>query len=88
MKTRDERRHLLERMKKRVAKTHAGWMRHCDEAEKAKHIGRIANTRTPCSCPMCGHKRKWEGATIQERRAAAGDDPTVTQHNGELDAEE
>jgi hypothetical protein len=22
-----------------------------------------------CSCSMCGHRRKWEGLTVQERRA-------------------
>ena len=31
-------------------------------------VGRLRKTRVPCSCFMCGHRRKWEGETIQERK--------------------
>ncbi len=34
-------------------------------------MGRLAATRTPCSCPMCGNPRHHGGAlTRQELRAA------------------
>jgi hypothetical protein len=29
---------------------------------------RAVCTRVPCSCSMCGHKREWDGPSIQERR--------------------
>jgi hypothetical protein len=31
---------------------------------------RFAGLSTPCSCWMCGHRRRWEGPPIQERRSA------------------
>ena len=30
-------------------------------------VGYLTNTRTPCSCWMCGHKRQLLGPTRQER---------------------
>ena len=31
-------------------------------------FGMKRKTQTPCSCFMCGHRRKWEGLTMQERK--------------------
>jgi hypothetical protein len=33
-----------------------------------RRMGIVLSTPHPCSCYMCGHKRKNEGLTIQERR--------------------
>lgn len=30
---------------------------------------RYADNLTPCSCPMCGNRRRHDGPTLQERRA-------------------
>lgn len=73
------RRWQVEKWKRRVVQYHGGYMRadarHAmSEAERARHIGRIARTRQPCSCWGCGNPRragngKWFGPTMQERRA-------------------
>ena len=31
-------------------------------------LGILRKTRKRCSCWMCGHRRRYEGLTIQERR--------------------
>ena len=31
-------------------------------------FGKLRKTRCSCSCWMCGHRRKWEGITLQERK--------------------
>ena len=36
-------------------------------------IGKAGTTRTPCSCWMCGHQRKWRGPTLQEIKASLPD---------------
>jgi hypothetical protein len=36
--------------------------------EILKCLGRYRKTKVPCSCYMCGHRRKIYGRTIQERR--------------------
>lgn len=60
-RTRAFRRHKLETVKKRV-------VRYCTcPVKDAKTIGQVAQTRKPCSCPMCGNPRKWFGQrTLQE----------------------
>ena len=68
MRSRAYRRHHLARMKCRVAGYYGGYARH-----NPRDRGRLARTRTPCSCAMCGNPRRRSGkATLQERRAAAG----------------
>ncbi len=32
-------------------------------------LRRLYKTRVPCSCMGCGNRRKWEGKTLQERKA-------------------
>lgn len=63
------RRYHMERLKRRVAGYYGGYARD-DPAE----IGRLATTRTPCSCWMCRSPRysfKGKGRlTRQEIRAA------------------
>jgi hypothetical protein len=39
------------------------------EAERESWIARRSVTRAPCSCPMCGHRRYWQGPGYQERKA-------------------
>lgn len=66
MKNRALRRHHDERTKRRVAVYYGGYAAH-----DLKHRGRLAATRTPCSCWMCGNPRRYAGElTVQERRAA------------------
>jgi len=66
MKNRALRRHHDERAKRRVAVSQGGSARH-----DPKRVGRLAATRAPCSCWMCGNPRHYAGElTVQERRAA------------------
>lgn len=72
-RTRDERRALSERWKRRVR----GYLVvRCRPAQyiDAALIGSYARTRVPCSCYMCGNPRrhmKGDGrVTFQELRAA------------------
>ncbi len=44
------------------------WQRRRPNDTPADHRLR-ARTPTPCSCPMCGHRRTWHGPTMQEQRA-------------------
>jgi hypothetical protein len=46
-----------------------------DLTDEPRHLGRVVNTPTPCSCIFCGNARLSAGMTMQERRAglAAGD---------------
>jgi len=56
------RRHHHQRLLKRVQS-------YCiAEGMDARRIRKLAQTRTPCSCEMCGNPRKVEGPTTQERR--------------------
>lgn len=65
MRSRGIRRHHEERVKARVKSYYGG-----HSAGDARRLGRIAHTRTPCSCRMCGNPRKfWKAETIQELRA-------------------
>ncbi len=64
MRSRDVRRHHEMRVKQRVANYYGGVF-HGD----ARRLGKLAQTRTPCSCFMCGNPRKWEKQpTLGERR--------------------
>ena len=38
------------------------------DEERQNWAVRNYNHLKRCSCSMCGHRRKWEGVTIQERR--------------------
>lgn len=68
MNSRAIRRHHRERLKNN---RHFHWGR--DLREEPKYLGKVVNTPTGCSCPMCGNERHNEWAkgcreTIQERR--------------------
>ena len=68
MRTRAERRKHKQRMKKKALKIVRieGWT---DEEYIAHRVRKLAETRTPCSCVMCGNPRKlWGQKTIQELR--------------------
>lgn len=52
------RRHHKSRMKAKARRLYPA----CKRPE------RYADNLTACSCPMCGHRRKWRGPTMQERR--------------------
>lgn len=44
------------------------WKR--DLSREPHEWGRVVDTPTPCSCPMCGNPRRYFGETsLQERRA-------------------
>jgi hypothetical protein len=47
------------------------------EKDRLQRALRWYNNRQKCSCWMCGHRRKWCGPTMQERRekGAAQADP-------------
>jgi len=64
MRSRAFRRHHEQRVKHRVEAYYGGYARGNPRA-----IGRLANTRTPCSCWMCGNARRYfHEPAIQERR--------------------
>ena len=70
-KTRAERRHHHQRMLDRVKSFH--WLKkkfwNGSEDERELHLKKIAETRHPCSCHMCGNPRKhWKDKTMQEHR--------------------
>lgn len=70
MRSRDLRRHLAERAKRRV-RWHYRYWKHQGPQTDPRLLGIHARTRTPCSCWMCGNPRKyWKGAkTRQEQQA-------------------
>jgi hypothetical protein len=40
-----------------------------NEEDKLQHQRKMAETRKPCSCYMCGNPRKhWKDKTMQEKR--------------------
>lgn len=48
-------------------------------------VHRLWRDRTPCSCSMCGNRRRWLGLPpIQERRALSG--PTADQQIADAEA--
>lgn len=65
MRGRAFRRHQLARIKRRVQGHYGGYAQG-----DPRHTGKLARTRTPCSCWMCGNPRRSFGEpTLQERRA-------------------
>lgn len=63
--TRAERRARMERAKQRVKRLDVCW-----NPNDPALVGRLAQTRRPCSCIYChGHARSWYGPTVQEQRA-------------------
>jgi hypothetical protein len=52
---------------KRVLQTYAASF--LTGEEKQQWALRNYNNPKKCSCFMCGHQRKWNGLTMQERRA-------------------
>lgn len=70
-KSRAERRHHHNRMLDRVKAFH--WLKkkfwHGSEEERELYMKKIAETRHPCSCYMCGNPRRmFKDKTIQEKR--------------------
>jgi len=66
MRGRAQRRADMAAMKKRVR------LYHCfptieKQPWNEKRIGKLATTPAPCSCSMCGNRRKHEGPTAKER---------------------
>lgn len=48
----------------------AAWLRGTASEHRASVRGRVAKTRVPCSCWMCGNARRHYGTVpMQERRA-------------------
>jgi hypothetical protein len=43
-----------------------GWQTNIADRDRIKGI--LRDTRHPCSCFMCGHRRRWEGPAIRELR--------------------
>jgi hypothetical protein len=67
VRSRDLRRHHERRIKRRVRHYYGGRAAH-----DPRRLGKLAHTRRPCSCSMCGNARRYFGeVTVQERRAAA-----------------
>lgn len=67
MKSRALRRHHEQRMKSRVCAYYGGYARGNPRA-----VGKLAHTRTPCSCVMCGNpRRRFAEPSLQERREGA-----------------
>jgi|GEM_PF-1015369 len=62
------RRHHRQRM---IARTMRSSICRWIEPEEDRYpwILRYYNNRAKCSCHMCGHRRKWWGPTMQERRS-------------------
>ena len=66
MRTRGYRRHHEQRIKQRVQDYYGGYARG-----NLRATGRLAHTRTPCSCWMCGNARRYfSEPPLHERRAA------------------
>ena len=62
---RSTRRARIEILKRRRMCYHGSWARKGGP----RAIGMVVSTPKLCSCWMCGHRRRHEGPTIQERRA-------------------
>lgn len=60
------RRHHRERVREK--RRRIPWVRAIEELHGPERIGKYIDTPHPCSCRCCGHRRQWEGPTIQERR--------------------
>ena len=72
MRTRSERRHHHQRMIDKVK--NFVWLKskfwNGSEEKRLAHIKKMAETRKPCSCWMCGNPRKHQKdkKTMQEKR--------------------
>lgn len=72
MRSRAERRHHHERMKNRVKRF--DWLKpkywFWSEEDRQLHIKKMAETRHPCSCWMCGNPRhhQKDKLTMQEKK--------------------
>lgn len=81
-RTRAERRHHHQRMIDKVIKSFR-WLKpefyHGEEAQRQKHIKKMAENRAKCSCEICCNPRRSpltsgeEKMTIQERKAKEKD---------------
>ncbi len=61
------RRHHRQRMIQRALRSYVlGWEE--DKLLPGARAVRWYNNLKKCSCWMCGHRRKWFGPTIQEKR--------------------
>lgn len=68
-KSRAERRHHHHRMLEKVKDFSFYKYGFWTEEEKLQHQKRMAETRKPCSCYMCGNPRKhWKDKTMQEKK--------------------
>ena len=70
-KSRADRRHHHQRMIDKVKNFY--WLQADkywgSEEKRQKHIRKMAETRTPCSCYMCGNPRKmFKEVTFQEQK--------------------
>lgn len=70
-KNRADRRHHHQRMLDKVKSFH--WLKKIfwngSEEERELHMKKMAETRHPCSCHMCGNPRKhWKEETFQEQK--------------------
>lgn len=66
-RSRAERRHHMDRIKKRVR----GYYQFAREPVNPREVcGKLARTRTPCSCPMCGNPRKHFGSLTRQEKLA------------------
>lgn len=76
MTDRGERRAQKERNLNRWRRVVRSWTGHSsknDESWVERVARRLAGHGKLCSCPMCGNRRRYEGETMQEKRA---DQPT------------
>jgi len=71
MSGRAERRHHIERLKKKRRYYWYGYNLNGKPMDKDKRrLGMVVDTPTPCSCHMCGNPRKyWKEKTLQEKKA-------------------
>ena len=65
MKDRGIRRHHIERLKRKRSHYHG----HYQGMTDPKSIGFVCTTPAPCSCLLCGNRRRYEGETRQEKFA-------------------
>jgi len=69
VKTLSLRRHHERRIKERMRSYYGGYARN-----NARALGKLAQSRSPCSCWMCGNPRRYSGeSTLQERRSLCFD---------------
>lgn len=69
MRTRAERRHHHQRMLDRVKNFRIYDYFFLDDDARKRHQQKVAETRKPCSCWMCGNPRRYfNEKTMQEKR--------------------